>query len=421
MDAFTQSYVTAALWTETDDAQNYSVADIAPPSLRKMEGDCRLFQQQNAALLVSFYAAGFDSERAGHDFWLTRNGHGSGFWDEDAPDDIRTGLTRASHAFGEQDLYVGDDKKIYVVGGESDQRGLPLQADLLKKGFIREKEVDWLKAAARVRGYAMTGVRRTLQPWDWHALNLALQTMRMPAAMQGVMGGPNEAEARRVIRRITGKNYEQLPESMRRGRAPKSIPASLRKKDRDMKQAESKSRVCQIHKMGIPAETQECPWCVREDNAYDRGYADGQIGAYNGADVKPPETANRKPSPPPGMPDSLENRSVESVPDATGDSRATASARPRLAGAKYGGGVTPELIRQAKELIDADDPIIYDVAADRGQIVDNVREMSWFVRDVAAWLADDEGLGIPERHIVDDAEANAATEYGMTREGLMPK
>lgn len=61
----------------------------------------------------------------------------------------------------------------------------------------------------------------------------------------------------------------------------------------------------------------------------------------------------------------------------------------RMAGAKMADGLTPELIAQAKELIEADDQIIYDVADDRGQIVDNVKHMSWFVQSVAQWLADD--------------------------------
>jgi DNA-directed RNA polymerase subunit M/transcription elongation factor TFIIS len=66
-----------------------------------------------------------------------------------------------------------------------------------------------------------------------------------------------------------------------------------------------------------------------------------------------------------------------------------ASAKRRLAGAKLGGNITPELINQARELIDRDDPIIYDVAADVGQIVDNVKHMSWFAKQVAEWLSDD--------------------------------
>jgi hypothetical protein len=71
------------------------------------------------------------------------------------------------------------------------------------------------------------------------------------------------------------------------------------------------------------------------------------------------------------------------------------SKKPRLAGAKLGGNVTPELVSQAKELIENDDPIIYDVAAETGQIVGNVKHMSWFVREVAEWLAEDAAMAGP--------------------------
>lgn len=50
--------------------------------------------------------------QAGHDFALTRNGHGAGFWDGDWPvyGDL---LTKASESFGEIDPYAGDDGLIY--------------------------------------------------------------------------------------------------------------------------------------------------------------------------------------------------------------------------------------------------------------------------------------------------------------------
>ena len=42
-----------------------------------------------------------DMERAGHDFWLTRNGHGAGFWDGDWEQKIGQRATDASKRFGE--------------------------------------------------------------------------------------------------------------------------------------------------------------------------------------------------------------------------------------------------------------------------------------------------------------------------------
>jgi hypothetical protein len=52
-----------------------------------------------------------DSERGGHDFWLTRNRHGAGFWDGDWERGAE--LTKAAHTFGGIDLFVGDDGRVH--------------------------------------------------------------------------------------------------------------------------------------------------------------------------------------------------------------------------------------------------------------------------------------------------------------------
>lgn len=82
---------------------NYSVSDIDDRTLAQMVEDCARFQQENAELL----AHGEDS-RGGHDFWLTRNHHGAGFWDGDWPDDVGEALTAKAHEYGQIDLYVHD-------------------------------------------------------------------------------------------------------------------------------------------------------------------------------------------------------------------------------------------------------------------------------------------------------------------------
>ena len=53
------------------------------------------------------------ARQAGHDFWLTRNGHGCGFWDGDWPELIGEKLTEASKDFGSFDLYIGVGGRIH--------------------------------------------------------------------------------------------------------------------------------------------------------------------------------------------------------------------------------------------------------------------------------------------------------------------
>ena len=48
-------------------------------------------------------------DHLGHDYWLTRNGHGTGFWDRDLPGDLGRILTDEAHADGEAYLYVNEE------------------------------------------------------------------------------------------------------------------------------------------------------------------------------------------------------------------------------------------------------------------------------------------------------------------------
>jgi hypothetical protein len=54
------------------------------------------------------------AEQAGHDFWLTRNRHGAGFWDRGHGAE-GADLTQHAKSFGDCDLYVGDDGGIYAA------------------------------------------------------------------------------------------------------------------------------------------------------------------------------------------------------------------------------------------------------------------------------------------------------------------
>jgi hypothetical protein len=52
-------------------------------------------------------------QSAGHDFFLTRNGHGAGFWDRGYPEDLGEALSEASRKFGEADLLHEDGAFFY--------------------------------------------------------------------------------------------------------------------------------------------------------------------------------------------------------------------------------------------------------------------------------------------------------------------
>ena len=89
MDNFIKAYLAAALWSSTDDNEkpldaNYTAANIAPETLEQMKADCAKFQAENAEDIAA------DLEQAGHDFLLTRQHAGSGYWDGDWPEPAAT-------------------------------------------------------------------------------------------------------------------------------------------------------------------------------------------------------------------------------------------------------------------------------------------------------------------------------------------
>lgn len=113
LDKFTTAYLECALWSSTDDDgepldDQFEIDDISPECLAQAIEDCKAFQEEHVDLLASL-----DDEQCGHDFWLTRNRHGAGFWDRGYDFAVSKPLTESSHVYGSVDLYIGDDGMIY--------------------------------------------------------------------------------------------------------------------------------------------------------------------------------------------------------------------------------------------------------------------------------------------------------------------
>ena len=128
LQEFIAAYVECALWASNDESndnggepmdKNYSADDIAPEALATITAECAAFYNAN----VQTWSEWWTDERAGHDFWLTRNGHGAGFWDRFSPHSNEEAaeagdkLSEAARAARERNLYVGDDGLIYIMHG----------------------------------------------------------------------------------------------------------------------------------------------------------------------------------------------------------------------------------------------------------------------------------------------------------------
>lgn len=135
LDHFTRAYIEAALWSTNDNSdssggepldKNYSEDDFTPEDLMHIIRDCVQFQRDNAADIATAaslgeYAKSRHSikEMAGHDFWLSRCGHGTGFWDRDLGE-VGERLYEAARSFGEADIFINADDNRYYEAVDHD-------------------------------------------------------------------------------------------------------------------------------------------------------------------------------------------------------------------------------------------------------------------------------------------------------------
>ena len=121
LDAMVRGYVECALWSSYDsyddggkplDAE-HGPDDLDPAALAQFRTDCEAFATTCAADLIDDDGRPMDAGQAGHDFWLTRNGHGTGFWDRGLGERGER-LSAMARPYREVDLYLGDDGRIHA-------------------------------------------------------------------------------------------------------------------------------------------------------------------------------------------------------------------------------------------------------------------------------------------------------------------
>lgn len=130
LSPFERGYIEAAFFTSTGPdneeeglGEDSSFSDLAPEAMAAIKDDCADFLAQVEQTRDSFgrtlldlafdYSpnVAYTQEQAGVDLWLTRNGHGAGFWDRGLG---RVGEDLSKLArYSERSLYRGDDGLIY--------------------------------------------------------------------------------------------------------------------------------------------------------------------------------------------------------------------------------------------------------------------------------------------------------------------
>lgn len=128
IDEILNGYLQCALWSSLNEDgvpldYLFEVDDIPKNEIEKCKDKCLEFYNKAKEYLVNIS----DFSQVGHDFWLTSNGHGSGFWDNvniydgnelslfsQQNDELPSKrLTIISHSLGGSTLYVGKDGNLY--------------------------------------------------------------------------------------------------------------------------------------------------------------------------------------------------------------------------------------------------------------------------------------------------------------------
>ena len=106
-----EAYLEAALWSTVGDdgdplSDNHDISDCHEDFVMGSKKDIDGFIELAGDLLNNMR-----DDQIGHDFWLTRNRHGAGFWDRGLGDKGKK-LTNIAHSFGSVDPYVDYEGKI---------------------------------------------------------------------------------------------------------------------------------------------------------------------------------------------------------------------------------------------------------------------------------------------------------------------
>lgn len=101
-----QAYLEAALWSSSDENGEpydkfFTIEDFSVEAVLQAEKDCQAFMDNNDV-------GDLDYAEIGRNYWLTRNHHGTGFWDMGLGA-LGQQLTKSAHADGECGVVFDDD------------------------------------------------------------------------------------------------------------------------------------------------------------------------------------------------------------------------------------------------------------------------------------------------------------------------
>ena len=107
------SYLETLLWASGSEGEfdGITIYDFAEVDVERSKSDIEAFINkinENPAAIAE--ANEYDERMLGHNFALSRNGHGAGFFDDN--NDLLQDIARNMKSV---ELYLGDDKKVYLM------------------------------------------------------------------------------------------------------------------------------------------------------------------------------------------------------------------------------------------------------------------------------------------------------------------
>ena len=113
---FIAAYVECIVFTEELSEEfdgEFDIDNLDRDALVEIIRDCTNFLEIVESQGIEMVDNRYGYEQAGHDFWLTRNGHGAGFWDRGLGE-IGDKLSKIAKSFGSSYVYRTDRGKIAI-------------------------------------------------------------------------------------------------------------------------------------------------------------------------------------------------------------------------------------------------------------------------------------------------------------------
>jgi hypothetical protein len=102
-----EGYLECAIWTE-EDLDGTTFDEICVNAKLKAINECGTFLE-----VIKYDTRKINAGQMGHDFWLTRNDHGAGFWDRGL-EEYGEMLSNVSKHFKPLTIYKGDNNLIFI-------------------------------------------------------------------------------------------------------------------------------------------------------------------------------------------------------------------------------------------------------------------------------------------------------------------